>query len=475
MRALGSILAIMLLACGRAAAAAAPGAAPGAAPATQPAAPRTYTIDSLIDEILARLVHDNWRVREAAEAELADLAELAVPRLRALADDSPNPEIRTRARAALEQIAADARTGARPVTLRLHKATAREAFRNLAVSGGFDPRPEPADLWDRRETRDLPPVTLEIRRRPFWEAYRALHEQTGLGVHTSPDGRWRVRADGDPRLHAKHAVVTGPFLLVPEVTWNVPPTPPSPFRRPAAAPAPIPPPLDTSSRGPGMTLRVLVFTEPRLRFAGGSGGAVLREVKDDKGVRLDRPIAARHPEFAPPPLAVPVNGAWAFSAHLAAPAADAGALAVCRGSIRAAVAARNERLEVTDLLARRDTPLAAGELRAVVVETKKAAGPSERYFLTLVLDTEGRSLDRSAVLCSVHHGGLRVFDAASRPYACRIGGIGGSAQRTSIIVELSGATSAGRAPGPPARLVWDAPVETRTVDIPFEFKDVPLP
>jgi len=25
------------------------------------------------------------------------------------------------------------------------------------------------------------------------------------------------------------------------------------------------------------------------------------------------------------------------------------------------------------------------------------------------------------------------------------------------------------------KLVWDAPVETRAVDIPFEFKDVPLP
>src|SRR5688572_20875455 len=76
-------------------------AAPGAAPATQPANPRTYTIDSLIDEILARLVHDNWRVREAAEAELADLGELAVPRLRALVAGSPDPEIRSRAQVAL--------------------------------------------------------------------------------------------------------------------------------------------------------------------------------------------------------------------------------------------------------------------------------------------------------------------------------------------------------------------------------------
>jgi hypothetical protein len=452
------------------------GAAPGAQPATQPANPRPYTVDSLIDEILTRLVHDNWRVRAAAEAELADLGELAVPRLRALVARSPNPEIRTRARAALEQIAADAKAGTRPVTLRLHNAPAREAFRSLAVSSGFDPRPVPADLWERREARDLPPVTLEMRRRPFWEAYRALHGQTGIGLRAAADGQWSLRTDGDPRLHVKQAVVSGPFLLVPEISWNLPIAPASPVLRGPSAPAPIPPPLDTSRLGPGMTLRVLVFAEPRLRLAGGFGAAVIREATDDKNVRLDRPPAARRPEFAPPLLATPADGAWAFAAHLTAPAGDAAALALCKGSIRASVALRHERLELADPLAARDKPLSAGELRAVVVEMKRAAQQPGRYFLSVSVDLEGRSLDRGALLCSLNHGGLKVLDAAGRAYACRVGGISGSAQRTVVMVEVSNPTQWGEPGiGAPAKLVWDAPVETRMVDIPFEFKDVPLP
>jgi hypothetical protein len=45
-----------------------------------------------------------------------------------------------------------------------------------------------------------------------------------------------------------------------------------------------------------------------------------------------------------------------------------------------------------------------------------------------------------------------------------------------VMVELSYPNDGGGAGmGAPAKLVWDAPVETRTVDIPFEFKDVPLP
>src|SRR5687767_11955654 len=76
------------------------GPSPAVAPATRPTAPRAHTINSLIDEILPRLVHDNWRVREAAEAELADLGELAVPRLRALVAAPAQPEMRDRAHSA---------------------------------------------------------------------------------------------------------------------------------------------------------------------------------------------------------------------------------------------------------------------------------------------------------------------------------------------------------------------------------------
>jgi hypothetical protein len=334
----------------------------------------------------------------------------------------------------------------------------------------------PADLWERRETRDLPPVTLQMRRRPFWDAYRALHAQTGIGLRPSADGPWSLRPEGDPRLHGKQAVVSGPFLLVPEISWNLPPAPASPVLRGPAAPAPIPLPLDTSRRGPGMTLRVLVFAEPRMRLAGGFGTAVVQEAADDKGVRLDRPPAARQPEFAPPLLATPADGAWAFAAHLTAPAGDAVALARCKGTIRASVAQRHERLELANPLAARNTPLSAGELRATVVEMKKSTHPPERYFLSVSIDLEGRSLDRGALLCSLNHGGLKVLDAAGRAYTCRVGGISGSAQRMVVMAELSNPHDGRDAGlGPPAKLVWDAPVETRTADIPFEFKNVPLP
>jgi hypothetical protein len=224
-----------------------------------------------------------------------------------------------------------------------------------------------------------------------------------------------------------------------------------------------------------MTLRVLVFAEPRLRLAGGFGAAVIQQASDDNGVRLDRPAAARVGEFAPPLLATPVDGAWAFAAHLSAPAGDATALALCKGSIRASVAVRHGRLELANPLAARDTPLAVGELRATIVEMKKAAQPPDRYFLSVLLDLQGRPLDRGALLCSLHHGGLKVLDAAGHTYSCRVAGISGSAQRTVAMVEVSTPSQGDARLGPPTKLVWDAPVQTRMVDIPFEFKDVPLP
>ena len=73
--------------------------------------------------------------------------------------------------------------------------------------------------------------------------------------------------------------------------------------------------------------------------------------------------------------------------------------------------------------------------------------------------------------------GLRVYDAEGRPLMRTSPSTNGGDERLEITVRLAAepAQPQNDRPGPPARLVWDIPTESRDLTATFEFTDLPMP
>src|SRR6266542_6031267 len=89
-----------------------------------------------IEQWIAQLSSDDWRVRQQAMERLVGMGEEALPRLNKLADTTDDGEVRTRASAAVAQIEENRITGASLITMKLEGAPAATAFAQLAQQAG---------------------------------------------------------------------------------------------------------------------------------------------------------------------------------------------------------------------------------------------------------------------------------------------------------------------------------------------------
>ena len=130
-----------------------------------------------MDRLVSLLSSRDWKVRDKAEAELANLGDVAEGRLLKLADAAGDPEVRARAHSALERIAGMRKLGPTRVTLSLKDATPQEVFVELGRQGGVPIEAFRPSLWRQR---DWPKVTLDLADEPFWSAVRQACAKSGL-------------------------------------------------------------------------------------------------------------------------------------------------------------------------------------------------------------------------------------------------------------------------------------------------------
>ena len=73
--------------------------------------------------------------------------------------------------------------------------------------------------------------------------------------------------------------------------------------------------------------------------------------------------------------------------------------------------------------------------------------------------------------------GLRVLDAEGRPLQRGSPSMSGGEDRMETTVRFSAEPVQPQhdRPGPPAKLVWEIPTESREINAPFELKDLPMP
>ncbi|CAA9390794.1 MAG: hypothetical protein AVDCRST_MAG64-1190 [uncultured Phycisphaerae bacterium] len=420
-------------------------------------------IESEVRASLAGLAGDDSKQRQRAEDAIVELGEPAravVQRLLATpaADDL---EVRTRLESAVARIDANRLTGPSFVTLRLKDATPAEAFSELSKQAFAAVRPLPDDLWQQG---NWPAVTLDLRRQPFWVAVQELSAAAGVGLQPSNDGLRLVRGPGQL---GGPSVVRGAFLVVATqvnrsqtiMLGNNP------------GQAARPPLVRAWSNEFGVHL--LVLPEPKLSVIRVNSGVRLEQAVDDKGNDLALPANARGNSYASG-----MGGAWSIYARLNYPAENAGArIARLAGTATFVVQTKSEKIEIPAPLTLRDAFRVVGGSRVTFHSMSRA---NDRIELKVSLAPDGNAAGAdgargvSSLFQSVQSR-LRVLDAAGRPLDRRGFSSEGTGREMRFTLHFAAPPAGAPGAGDPSQLVWDVPTEWKDVDVPFEFKDLPMP
>jgi hypothetical protein len=427
-------------------------------PATAPSCPALRSLES-INHLVADLAAEDWQVRQSAQDELVSMGAAVLPRLYEVARDSCDAETRQRAEAAAAQIAEDQLIGPSMVTLDFVEAHPRDVFAELGRQANAELLPVPAELW---ELRPWGRITVDVQRKPFWAALREISDETGVELRQWNDGMRLLQSAGGHT--AGRWTVSGPFLIS--------------LNRCGRSQS-----IDYAQADAVSSEFQLTFTamaEPKLHVLRAAYLARLDEARDEKGNSLLPTEFAGQVEALEQSFVANSSGVWQFTARLHWVPETGSQLSVLRGAVAALVQTRHETIEVPDVLSAAGITRSSGGVSLTVTDIKKSG---ERYDLTAVL-----SRDRAAaapapgdgvVWDHIHHApnDLKLLDDQNRPLLrSRLDTAGaGDSVEVSMTFARQDASGTRVRPGEPFKLVWQIPIETKELSIPFEFHDVPIP
>lgn len=425
------------------------------------------------DRLVQQLGAARFADREQAVRDLNALGPPALPALRR-ARQSPDPEVRTRAAQLVERIAFNQAMAPTRVPLHFRDRPLHEVLTELERHAGIplrlDPRAGPA-LAAR-------PVTLEAGEPvPFWEAIGRLADD----VHLRTDLRPLAAGPDSPEIRSTLVLEEAGDRLAPVVAWG-------PFRlklqnlveRRELNLDPPARPLGDNPPRPAWTLngRLHLSAEPRLTV--GPGGPVrLQAARDDQGRSLlpePPPTAPDDPDARTPPRLPEFTGTpeTMVTFDLAPRGSQRGPHLTLEGVLPVAVAALSpDPLEIP--LAGATGKTFEGDDLAI---TLVAVGPRPEDGHTvldlsirpLALAVEPESGAAPARASSLVEQQIALHDARGNllPTFMQRAEAEGPALRFRIVVVP---TPDG---GPPARLRY-ASLLRGVVEVPFTFRDVPLP
>jgi HEAT repeats len=429
--------------------------------------------DQDVPPLLAQLKSDDWRSRQEAVDKLVAMGDAAIPHLQRLLAGATDNEVRSRAASAIARIEDQRRVGASMVTLKLAGAPASRAFEELFRQAQATVQTEPADLLSGKNAA---PVSLDVERRPFWDVMRSLCAQTGLEPTTlNRHGRdvglalvapgstlgSKKGAAGERRAwDDRPTVLAGPLLIRADRLMLV---------------------SNVHLKAPQAVVRefhivLTAFAEPKLKVLDYSGVLRLDEAVDDRGnslVPLDDQGQGVNAEVFGNARGG-YTSHWELGTTLRYPLENRGERIV-RFKARAS-------MEVMTQSATLDLPLrearnASKTVGGVRMFVKGFDSPGNRC--DIVVNRDGRTDPEWYRLRGLFNvGEARLLDSQGRTIARTAPGIDAeeNGESDQLDVHLRFERGGGeKASSEAVRLVWEFPVETRQVVVPFEFRDLPMP
>ncbi|HVF09295.1 MAG TPA: hypothetical protein VNA16_00740, partial [Abditibacteriaceae bacterium] len=321
---------------------------------------------------------------------------------------------------------------------------------------------------------DKPPVTIDIDQQPFWVALQALSPHFGLYQMGRADkSMLTLRAKtGDENAEnrdnmAGPSVVSGPCLVIAQRIDR---------SQTISLRLNRPQPAQKSER---MNVEFTVFVDPKLRVRRNASKLKLEQATDEQGNSLLPPgMMGRFNDvgsyFGAFQAASPLN----LSAQLTP--GPGTRITKLKGTLRLSVETKKEVWEVPDILQARDIAKTitkpGGNERYLVQEVKQRG---QNYEVHVIVSRAGRDDRDERGEGRINHNifsSLRLVDAQGRELQPS-----GSSTRGGNN-ELTGNISFTRPQGgnagdvgEPVKLVWDIPTESKAIEVPFEFTDLPLP
>jgi hypothetical protein len=450
-------------------------------PVTHPATSQNDDAQ-VVARLLRQLGADAWSDRQHAEEDLVRMGDAAVPHLEGLLRQENPPldeETRSRCESALRRIEEQRVSGPSLITLHLHEVTPEQAYAEIARQAHAELSCYPPSLWT---SGDWPAVTLSADREPFWQVVRRLAEQTGVGPRLVGDelriarpplpGR---RAPGLPVGvgvdSSAPAAVSGAFFIVAtrvSRTRSID--------------------LNSGDERGDFNVGLAVLAEPKMRVLQVS--PVRLEAADDELGHSLLPTIVRPERSAY--TATPRNGVWQTSLALQyPPARQAGQrIAHLRGTMSAIIQTRSDRAEIPHLDDVQDLDGHVGQISFTIERFRKAGSLFE---LLLSVERGGRSqAEWTRLRQTIATNPISVQAPDGSPLLSR--GVSQSLSDEKIDLTCRFWLDRTRHNAAPAqapilkpepqveadeqasfKMVWEVPLESKMIDIPFELTDLPMP
>jgi hypothetical protein len=434
-----------------------------------PAAPPPPATQPDVESLIIQLAADRRPDRQRAQDRLVELG-LGSPeveaRLRRLLRETRDEEAASRAQAALRLIAEGKAAGATAITLHLKEASGGDAFAALAKASGVEFGTEPPELWAQkpRGGPGASPIALDAEGQPFWSVFRELCRQARVEPDFGDNGRFKLLESADGKWAATPAVVAGPLLIR---AVRITETRALDFADPAN------PELSRQ-------LELNFYVEPKLRVLAEAFAARIELAVDDKGKSL-MPAAPAPGDAAPADEQELTNVAdtsrvWELDVPLTCPQGGGRRIVSLKGSVRLKVPVKVQTLEIADVLNAAESPRTIAGRRLTFHSAHKVKGGYE-VKVTLM---RGSLDDAEWQQWATPRDFVRLADSNGLPILFTgVSDAQGNDQQTTLTMQFENPNNApngiGGPVGPPAKLLWDVPTDTKEMRIPFEFKDLALP
>lgn len=387
------------------------------------------------DDVLRQLSTGDWRQRQEAVSRLVDLGPAAQPILRDLAGRDLDREARKNVELAARRIEEARLFGPTLVTLHVHDAVPGDVFADLARQCAGPLPTWPEKLW---QDGNWPRLNLDYNRRPFWDVMADLSRQLQVDYIT-PDPQ-EIRIARDARPSHGGMCVSGAFLVT----------------------------ADAMSFRNGMTVIVCVYGEPKLTITR-AASFKLEEAQDEQG----------HP------LLPQTSRRW-FGRRLRAgsrqlpmlfqrPPDEVGRIGHLKGTLNVVIQTASEVWEVRDPESMSSTTRMIDSVPVTLESFTPSRVGGRNFELLVTLPTGSSSRGTQDEISELIRRRMTVLDASGRKLSAGIVDARSTNDGAEITADFTPAPQPDGSPtGPPVKLLWDVPSETRECAVPFDFKSIPI-
>ncbi|HWE03593.1 MAG TPA: hypothetical protein VG326_14405 [Tepidisphaeraceae bacterium] len=419
------------------------------APATLPATQAVATTRPSADSFLPRLASDVWQDRQRAADDLVRMGEDARPIVKQLlARSLGDIDVRTRLETVRSLLDENRILGPSYITIHLKDADPKTVFEEVSRQCYSDLKPFPDNLFDQK---DLPKVSVDIDRQPFWTAMSQISEKTGIDLQQYNEGVRLMR--GGFRVTSAYSAIQGPFLVVANSITRTQ--------------------TEMLANGGGSSsefcMQLVVYSEPKLHVLSSSSTVKIDVAVDNAGNSLIPTAPDNRGYYGG------ASGIWNLYSQLKFPDKKPGTrIARFKGSADFVVQTKSQQIQIPDIVGIKEVTRVVADIPVVFHEMKKNG---EIWELRLSANPQALGPGRWNQFNQSVQSNLQVVDNAGQILdhrGMRSRGTGNGIEFTLLFAKSMRPSDA-RSSGDPAKVLWEISTGSKEINVPFEFKDLPMP